>query len=170
MRTILFRCYSDPNTHDLLRRNTIALKSDPARPRSPMTTQELIIGIAALVLPVLTYFAGVYRTERRYSREQSETRISRVLGTYIDMSRSLTSKGFHALIKAGVSTLESNQEVRTLLTQITQHGENNPLGKHQELLHEVDLHVFFETARELEYDFIHKGTPEKVVRQMGNRS
>lgn len=135
-----------------------------------MTTQELIIGIAALVLPVLTYFAGVYRTERRYSREQSETRISRVLGTYIDMSRSLTSKGFHALIKAGVSTLESNQEVRTLLTQITQHGENNPLGKHQELLHEVDLHVFFETARELEYDFIHKGTPEKVVRQMGNRS
>jgi hypothetical protein len=134
-----------------------------------MTTTEVVLGIATIVLPVLTFFAGDYIAHRRNQRQQSEQRISRVLDTYLVNARALVTMGFHGLIKAGVGTLKDDHEIRTLVQRINQHGEKCPFGKHEDFLHDMDLHEFFATAQKLKYDFINQGTPECVVQKIRER-
>ena len=106
---------------------------------------EILIGTVGLLLSVLTYFAGVWRTEDRLSKEERKNRIQRVFDRYMEFRRSKTTSGFDGLQKAGVATLQSDGEIRELIELIGNHGETNPLGKNSAHLFEsVDLKKFFD--------------------------
>ncbi len=106
---------------------------------------EILIGIVGLLLSVLTYFAGVWSTEERLSKEERNSRIQRVFDQYMEFRRSKYTSGFGGLQKAGVSTLQSDEEIRELIELIGNHGETNPLGTNSAHLFEsVDLKKFFD--------------------------
>jgi hypothetical protein len=90
---------------------------------------EFIIGIGGLLLAVLTYFAGVWRTGRRLSREDREKRVQRVFQKYMGFRSSNYTGGYDGLKKAGIATLASNNEIDELFHLIIAYGEAHPLGE-----------------------------------------
>ncbi len=131
---------------------------------------DLLIGLAGLVLSVLTYFAGVRRTEKRLAKEDRETRVRRVFDQYMDLRRSKQTGGYDGLQRSGISTLQSNEEISELIQLIVAHGEKHPLGSnHAEVFRGVDLHRFFVYAASERVNFL--TTPiEEVIRKSGART
>jgi hypothetical protein len=78
-----------------------------------VTTNELLIGVGGLVLSVLTYFGGVWRTERRHRADDRAARIRRVFDKYMEFRRSNYTGGYDGLVKAGLATLVSTRRLRT---------------------------------------------------------
>lgn len=114
---------------------------------------ELLIGFGGLILSVLTYFAGVLRTQARYRAEDSDGRINRVLSSYLDLLSIARTSGLDGLIKAGVSTLETDAEIRTVGKLIQAHVRSDPLNCEPEILRNVDLKKFFDYATKTKVNF-----------------
>jgi hypothetical protein len=124
---------------------------------------EVIIGIGGLLLAVLTYFAGVWRTERRLSKEDREKRIQRVFQKYMGFRNSNYTGGFDGLQKAGIATLANNDEINELFDLIIAHGEKHPLGKKQlHLFETVDLKSFFDFTAKRRINFLQISI-EKII-------
>jgi hypothetical protein len=110
-------------------------------------TAEIIIGIGGLALAVLTYFAGVWRTEKRLSKEDREKRVRSVFEKYMDFRSRGKSSGLDGLKRAGASSLSTHDEILEVIDLIINHGEDNPLGrKRLHLFEGVDLKKFFDYA------------------------
>ena len=126
-------------------------------------TAEILIGICGLILSVLTYFAGVWRTEKRLSREDRERRVRSVFDKYMDFRRRNYTGGLDGLQKAGAATLNSHNEILEVIDLVTGHGETHPLGQNQLHLFEgVDLKKFFDYAAKQRVNFLR--TPlERVI-------
>jgi hypothetical protein len=60
---------------------------------------ELIVGLGGLILAVLTYFAGVYRTERRYKRLEKTNRITNAVNRYMEFRKTNKTAGLDGLQK-----------------------------------------------------------------------
>lgn len=117
-------------------------------------SNEIIIGIGVLILSALTYFAGVSRTKKQLSMQDSEERIRRVLDKYMELRRMSKTSGLDGLQKAGIATLESNAEVTELVKRIVAHGEHDPLGPdHATIFSGVDLPRFFRYAAQNRVNF-----------------
>lgn len=106
-------------------------------------TTEILIGLGGLLLLVLTYFAGVHRTEKRLSKDEKNARIRNVLDKYMGFRRSNDTSCLDGLQKAGIATLYTDDEIIELIDLIVKHGENHPLGCNQESLAKVWLEKFF---------------------------
>ncbi len=133
-------------------------------------TNELLIGIGGLILSVLTYFAGVWRTERRHATEDRETRVRRVFDQYIQFRRTNYTGGYDGLQKAGVATLGSNAEIQELVRLIVAHGEGHPLGSnHDTVFQGVDLLKLFKYAAEKRVNLITTRI-EDVIRDSGSKT
>ncbi len=133
-------------------------------------TNELLIGIGGLILSVLTYFAGVRRTERRHATEDRETRVRRVFDQYIQFRRTNYTGGYDGLQKAGVATLGSNAEIQELVRLIVAHGEGHPLGSnHDTVFQGVDLLKLFKYAAEKRVNLITTRI-EDVIRDSGSKT
>ncbi len=131
---------------------------------------EILIGIVGLLLSVLTYFAGVWSTEERLSKEERNSRIQRVFNQYMEFRRSKYTSGFGGLQKAGVSTLQSDEEIRELIELIGNHGETNPLGTNSAHLFEsVDLKKFFDYTAWGHVDFYRTPIKEVIDRSQAKR-
>ena len=126
---------------------------------------ELIIGIGGLVLSIMTYFAGVYRTERRLNDEDRMKRIEGVFDRYMEFRDRNITGGLDGLVRAGVATLKDNSEILELENMIISHGEKPPLGKNNELSGK-DLKVFFDYAIKNGVSFL-KTPVEDVIRESG---
>ena len=125
-------------------------------------SNEIIIGLGGLILSSLTYFAGVYRTEKRLNKEEKRQRIEAVFNRYMEFRAGNITGGVDGLLKSGAGTLNDSAEIRELGDMIISHGEKPPLGKNGEL-DGVDLKVFFEYAAKNRINFLR--TPiEDVVR------
>lgn len=119
---------------------------------------------------MLTYFSGVWRTERRHTKEDREARVRRVFDKYMDFRRSNYTGGFDGLQKAGVATLASNQEVHELIQLIVAHGEKHPLGSNREAVFgDVDLLKLFKFAAEQRVNFLRKPI-EDIIRDSGAKA
>ena len=133
-------------------------------------TNELIIGIGGLLLSVLTYFVGVWRTEKRFAAEDRETRVRRVFEEYMKLRRANYTGGYDGLQKSGISTLRSNEEIQELINLIVAHGERHPLGSdHAKVFNGVDLRKFFLYAVEKQVNFL-KTPVEDVIRDSGAKT
>lgn len=118
-----------------------------------MISNEVLIGLAGLVLSVLTYFAGVQRTKWQLQGSEKEERIKHVMNIYLENLRSGLNSNFDGLMKAGVVTLKDDKEIRELCERIVKHGVGHPFGKNISLLDDVDLHFFFSYAVSKNIDF-----------------
>lgn len=131
---------------------------------------ELLIGVGGLVLSVLTYFAGVWRTERRHRAEDKETRIRRVFERYMDLRSTNQTGGLDGLQKSGISTLASNDEIGELFNLIVSHGERHPLGSSRDSeFSGVDLWKFFKYASDHQVNFF-RSPIEKIVNASGAKA
>ncbi len=125
-------------------------------------TSEILIGAGGLIFSVLTYFVGVYRTEKRLSKDERNARIQRVFEKYFEFRRTNYTGGFDGLQKAGTATLKSDDEIRELIALIINHGEKNPLGGESHLFDHVDLKRFFDYAATKQINFFNT-TVEEVI-------
>ena len=116
---------------------------------------EIIICIGGVLLSALTYFAGVYRTERRYKKQAKEKRIENVLNRYMEFRKSNKTAGLDGLQKAGVGTLKNDSEIREVVNLIMQYGETDPLQRPALQVDGIDLKVFFEQAAKEKINFFH---------------
>lgn len=133
-------------------------------------TDQVLIGLAGLVLSVLTYFAGVWRTEKRHAREDSAGRVKRVSEKYMEFRRTNLTGGYDSLQKAGMATFASNAEVQEVLALIVAHGENHPLGSdHQSVFQGVDLLKLFKFAAERQINFL-RVQIQDIIRDSGARA
>jgi hypothetical protein len=85
---------------------------------------EIIIGIGGLILSALTYFAGVYRTERCYERERREKRIDDFVNTFFSQYKG-AGVVIEILIPSGINNLHTDEEIKSALENL-----RNRLGFH----------------------------------------
>ncbi len=131
-------------------------------------TNELLIGLGGLILSGLTYFAGVWRTERRTAKEDRNARIQRVFDRYMEFRRTNHTGGTDGLQKAGVATLCSNDEILELVELIVHHGEKHPLGADHEMAFSgVNLLSLFSYAAENRVNFLQ--TPLEEIIKASNQ-
>jgi hypothetical protein len=130
-------------------------------------SNELLIGLGGLVLGVLSYFAGVHRTEKRLRSDDRALRIRRVFDRYMGFRSSNYTGGYDGLQKAGAATLASHEEILELVQLIVAHGEKHPLGSnYDQAFAGVDLKAFFEYAASNRVNFLR--TPiEEVIAKFG---
>ena len=114
---------------------------------------EIIIGIGGLILSALTYFAGVYRSDRRYRKQQKEKRIENVLNRYMEFRKTGETADLDGLQRAGIGMLKNDKEIREVVDLIMKYGEKDPLQRRSLEMDGIDLKVFFEEARKKKINF-----------------
>jgi len=129
---------------------------------------EIIISIGGLLLSALMYFAGVFRTERRYKKQEKEKRIENVLNKYMEFRRIGETAGLDGLERAGVGMLKNDEEIREVVTLILQHGETDPLQRPFFQMDKIDLRVFFEEVRKRKLDFFNSKEITTLIDKIKN--
>jgi hypothetical protein len=126
-------------------------------------TNEILLALAAVILPVITYFAGVYRTEKRLNNQDSKDRIDAVLSKYLELRNTGKDSGWNGLKRAGAANLANDQEIREVADRIRNHGEKYPLNSNIDL-DSVDLKILFEGV--VKNDLSFRNTPlEQLIEQ-----
>lgn len=113
-----------------------------------MTGLEIALGLAAIILPILTYFAGVQRTKHRFQQDDTEERINRTVDEYQKIFQPRKDSGLPALIEAGVLLLNSDSEIRETCSRLEARNGDSPLTPYIDELVGVDLLAFFKAVRE----------------------
>ncbi len=124
---------------------------------------KVIIGIGGLIISVLSYFAGVIRTDLKYEKQERDSRIKNVFDKYMGFRKTNYTGGYDGLLKAGVATLKDDREIREVYTLIVKHAERPPLeiGKFDN----IDLKAFFDFVIENKIDFLGISI-EKILQRM----
>jgi len=129
-----------------------------------MTALGIIRVVCEILLPGLTYFAGMQRTELRYTKQLQKKRIRQVFDIYINNTKN--GSGLDGLKKAGVATLHNDTEVRMLVKLIEQHGKNDPLQRDSfPELDKLDLKVFFDQSLKDKTNFCDRKAVEKLIEE-----
>lgn len=82
----------------------------------------------------------------------------------MEFRRTSRTAGHDGLLKAGVATLASNEEIIELADRIIAHGESDPLERQSGLLDNVVLKKLFEYAAETRINFL-RTRLEEVIEQ-----
>jgi len=128
-----------------------------------MTNTEILLSVSNVLLPVLTYFAGVQRGNRtrtediaRHEAERAEERqreleaakakrIGDVVGRYRQLWAKRESSSLQGMLKAGVRSLESSAEVAEACRLIEREGMPPGIPRtYAAELEGADLLVFFQ--------------------------
>ena len=131
---------------------------------------EILVGIAAIVVSVILYYAGVRHGRRhdrarrehelQMAREQHEHEmaletarhrrelISKAADEYVSMSRRRFDNGPHALSSIGLDHLGSDQAVREAIEEMRIRAGEDPWAGQSLHIHDVDLVAFFRHVRE----------------------
>ncbi len=153
---------------------------------------EPLIGIGAIVVSLILYYAGVRRGRRQeqkhrehelqMAREQREHEVAleaarqrredicRVVDEYVSMVRRHHDSGPHALVSLGLEHLGSDQAIREAIEQMGIRAGRDPWGGDGQHIQDIDLLAFFRHVREARVDFF-KLSVEAVaatVRAQGN--
>ncbi len=123
---------------------------------------QILIALGAIVISGLSYFAGVYRTRKQLDKTEREARINRVATAYLALVQAVKTSGCDGLLKAGVATLKSDEEVRATLERIEKHGQKSPIAAEAAKLEGVDLSFFFAIAAERQHNFF-RGDLDKLI-------
>lgn len=127
---------------------------------------EILIALGGLILAALTYFAGVYRTERKYKKDDREARVASVVQAYMEFRRTGKTAGLDGLQKAGAANLHTSEEVHQAIDRIIGHSEIDPLGSMRQKLEGRDLVVFFTYAARNRINF-HRADIGKEIENSG---
>jgi hypothetical protein len=131
---------------------------------------ELIVAVGGIILSVLTYFAGVWRTEKRHRTEDREIRLRRVFDQYMGYRRTNFTGGYDGLQRSGVSTLKSNAEIEEVCRLVVSHGEAHPLGSDRDAVFQgVDLVKLFAYSAEKRVNLVATRIQD-VIRDSGSKA
>jgi hypothetical protein len=136
---------------------------------------ELLIGIGAIIMSVILYYAGVRHGRRQdrerrghelqMAREQREHElalevarqrrelISKVADEYVSMSRRRFDSGPHALSSIGLEHLGSDQAVREAIEEMRVRAGEDPWAGQSHHVQDIDLVAFFRHVREKRINF-----------------
>jgi len=123
----------------------------------------VIVAVMSCLISLWIYFAKRTGDIKRDEMNQRSKRIERVVDSYVRLADSRKSTGFDGLIKAGVNTLFSSEEVTDVCLTIFQRGRKNPLGKYEDDLSKVDLLEFFKLAAK---KGIYNTTVEDLIKEI----
>ena len=105
---------------------------------------EIIIGIGGLLLSVLTYFAGVVRTERRYKTQAEEKRIDHFIDNFNRNRKAGHSKRvIDHLIPGGINNLRDDKEIESALLNLERVHGRHPLRDNHEQIKQIGYKNFF---------------------------
>jgi hypothetical protein len=127
-------------------------------------TPEILIGLAALVVSVLVYFAGVQRGirqaraqqthEEKLERERNERQLaSKVADEYVTLVRTSRDAGPHAMATLGLHGLKSDRLIRQAIHEMGVRTARNPWGDEEQHVQGLDLVEFFRLAAENRVNF-----------------
>jgi hypothetical protein len=122
---------------------------------------EKLLDFGKLILPILTYFAGVNRTQKKFAKDARDSRINKVVDAYLSEAKNHTS--FHGLMRAGVCSLTSSLEIGELLKRLKLRCHDLNIVAN---LSGLDPYFFFQTACERGYNFITKGDVQELVGEL----
>jgi len=126
-------------------------------------SNELIVALVGLGFTILSYFIGVYRTEKRLNKQDKKERIDSVLKKYMDLRHGNRDSGWSAALKSGFATLYCDDEIREVAKLIESYGEKNPLSTKVNIAN-VDLKKLFNYVAENSLNF--GNTPlERLIEQ-----
>jgi hypothetical protein len=137
---------------------------------------ELIIGIiGGIIVPVLTYYAGIRQGQRQErERREHDTRlelqrrerelVSKVTDEYVQMVRKNFDSGPHALGSLGLDHLGSDRAIRDAIHEMYVRSGQDPWSRHGNHVEDVDLVQFFRYVRENRINFF-----EVPVEQVARR-
>jgi hypothetical protein len=127
-------------------------------------SDEVIIGLGGLVIAVLAYFAGVWRTSRLHAADESQRRIRAVFEAYMIQWNARKTGGMDGLLKAGAATLANTEEVLEVARKIQDHGEKHPFGEDFVLLISgTNLTTLFRFAAENRVNFLRTPVAQVVA-------
>jgi hypothetical protein len=114
-----------------------------------MAFEPIVIGLGAIVVAALLYWAQQDRRARERRASAREARIRPFVDGYC--RRFPGEAGLHNLVTAGVLSLKGDQEIREACERIRLASNKHPIpATYLDLMSSVDLHVFFrEFARRL---------------------
>ena len=128
-------------------------------------SNELIVALVGLGFTILSYFIGVYRTEKRLNKQDKKERIDFVLKKYMDLRRGNRDSGWSAALKSGFATLDCDDEIREVAKLIESHGEKNPLSTKVNI-ENVDLKKLFNYVAKNNLNF--GNTPLELLIEQAN--
>jgi hypothetical protein len=147
-------------------------------------TPEILIGLAALVVSALIYFAGVQRGirqaraqqthEEKLERERNERQLaSKVADEYVALVRNSRDAGPHAMVTLGLHGLKSDTLIRQAIHEMEVRTGRNPWGGEEQHVHGLDLVEFFRLAAENQVNFFEStveqhATSVRAKSQVGN--
>lgn len=133
-----------------------------------MEYELIIVGIGGLILAVLTYFAGVYRTEKRYKLQEKGKRVEDVVNRYMEFRRTNKTAGLDGLQKSGIAILNSDAEIREVADIIIKYGENDPLQRNTLPIDEIVLKEFFAEAAKERVNLVSSSELKRFVNKLIN--
>lgn len=127
-------------------------------------TDEVLIALGALIISVLTYFAGVHRGakqervrqahEEKLERDRNDRQLAaKVADEYVHMVRNARDSGPHALAKLGLHGLGSDELIRYAIQEMKVRTGKNPWQGEEDLVKDVDLVEFFQLVEENRVNF-----------------
>jgi len=104
---------------------------------------EIITGIGGLILAALTYFAGVYRTEKRYKNQQREKRIADFVKNFFSQYEG-AGVAIPLLIPAGINNLSDDEEIQEALITLKNRLGIHPLRDRNSEIEIIGYKKFFD--------------------------
>lgn len=127
---------------------------------------SLIIGISGVILSAITFFIGMWASDRRHKANSSEQRIQNVVDSYQHLYVPRKAGGMSALLQSGVLLLNNDKEVRITCKRLDLINGFSPLSPHDIRLESVDLLAFFSVMRKHEISPLSTGCVNKVMNIM----
>lgn len=125
----------------------------------------IIVGIAAILVAVATYYAGRWEGRRQTRQNRDADLASKVADEYVEMARRRFDSGPHALARLGIHVLGSDALIRQSIAEMYARSGTDPWSGQAHHVENVDLVRFFDFVRANQVDFF-KTSVEEVARSV----
>jgi hypothetical protein len=101
-----------------------------------------------------------------YKEKINFDNIEKVLTEFMDMYNASRDTGISALIKSGVASIDNEEHIKYVITEIQNRTGKNPLGKYSEQIAQVGLLNFFKNTNLQSYK--DSGGIENIIEKLND--
>jgi hypothetical protein len=121
---------------------------------------EVAIGIAGIIVGVLTYFAGVRHGRRTADESYQQGQQDKLVDEYVRMARSNYASGVYSLAMLGMEILGTDAAIRNAIQQMQVRTASDPWSGKAAVVANVDLVRFFRYVREQKVNFAQRSVED----------